>query len=264
MNWAEEKFVKLFTRDTPTWLAWPWQARAMAPLLLRKLEGEGRLAVGRLEPARAAALTIGLPIEVVEAGLPAMLDDGTLELRDDGLWWSKFEEAQESRKSDALRQREQRAKQRRDSSTPTRHTASHAVTPRHSPEQNRTEQTRDLPTRKKPRAEKSVDPRHVPMRTALIETFRRKRGIEYPFDYGREDAEVRRLLKLGTEPVVTAAWERALDSQYPTISTLAKFRMEFPRFVGRGETTSTAPAKGAAWTNAPADTGKGFLEGLES
>jgi hypothetical protein len=125
VNWDEERFVKVFTRDTPTWLAWPWQARALAPLLMRKLEPDGRLAVGRLEPARAVALTVGLPIEVVEVGLPAMLEDGTLELKPDGLWWPKYEEAQESRKSEALRSREYRAKQRRDSSTPTRHAPSH-------------------------------------------------------------------------------------------------------------------------------------------
>jgi hypothetical protein len=142
VNWAEEKFVKLFTRDTPTWLAWPWQARAVAPLLMRKLEADGRLAVGRLEPARAVALTIGLPIDVVEPGLVAMLEDGTLEARDDGLWWPRFEEAQESRKSEAQRSREYRARQRLESSTPTRHTASHGVTPRHTPSPSRTEQTR--------------------------------------------------------------------------------------------------------------------------
>lgn len=93
--------------------------------------------------------------------------------------------------------------------------------------------------KKRAAAVKPVDPRHIPMRTALIETFRRKRGVEYPFDYGREDAEVRRLLKLGVEPTVLAAWDRALDSKYPTISTLAKFRIEFPRFVGRGEQTAS-------------------------
>jgi hypothetical protein len=133
MNWSEEKYVKLFTRDTPTWRAWPWQARALAPLLMRVLEGEGRLATGRLEPVRAVALTVDLPIEVVAVGLPAMLEDGTLELREDGLWWPKYEEAQESRKSEALRSREHRAKQRRESSTPTRHAASHGVTQRHTP-----------------------------------------------------------------------------------------------------------------------------------
>lgn len=112
MNWAEEKFVKLFTRDTPTWLCWPWQARALAPLLMRKLEGEGRLAIGRIQPSRAIACTVGLPEEVVDIGLKAMLEDGTLELRENGLWWPEFEEAQESRKSEALRLREYRAKQR--------------------------------------------------------------------------------------------------------------------------------------------------------
>jgi hypothetical protein len=249
VNWSEEKYVKLFTRDTPTWRSWPWQARATAPLLMRALEGEGSLSVGRLDVNRAVAVTVNLPEEVVAPGLAAMLDDGTLALNDGRLWWPKFEEAQESRKSDAQKQRDYRDRKRRKEHG-TAVTGRYSALPS-SPAQPSTAQTApsELP-REKPAATKAsakaADPHHASLRAALIEVFRRKRGAQYPFDYGREDAEVRRLLKLGLEPVVLAAWERALDSKYPTVSTLAKFRLEFPRFVGRGEGGSTSASEPAA------------------
>lgn len=247
MNWPEEKYVKVFVRDTPTWLAWPWQARALAPLLMRKLESDGRLAIGRLEPARAVALTVGLPIEVVAEGLPAMLEDGTLELREDGLWWPKFEEAQESRKSEALRSREHRARQRRESSTPTRHTASHGVTPRHTPSPSSTAQPSTAqPVKTAPRAqkthktEKPPDPRHAPLVRELTETFQRETGAKYPF--GSVDAAaVTALLAKGIEPTIVAAWSKALRSTtYPVVRTLPELVKHLAHFVG-----GATPAKNA-------------------
>lgn len=247
MNWPEEKYVKVFVRDTPTWLAWPWQARALAPLLMHKLESDGRLAIGRLEPARAVALTVGLPIEVVAEGLPAMLEDGTLELREDGLWWPKFEEAQESRKSEALRSREHRARQRRESSTPTRHTASHGVTPRHTPSPSSTAQPSTAqPVKTAPRAqkthktEKPPDPRHAPLVRELTETFQRETGAKYPF--GSVDAAaVTALLAKGIEPTIVAAWSKALRSTtYPVVRTLPELVKHLAHFVG-----GATPAKNA-------------------
>ena len=233
MNWAEEKFVKVFTRDTPTWLAWPWQARALAPLLMRKLEGDGRLAVGRLELARAVALTVGLPVEVVETGLAAMLDDGTLEAREDGLWWPKYEEAQESRKSDALNSRDYRARQRRESSRPTRQTPSDAVRPRQPPEQNRPEQTRTekISAPRKKRADAvPTDPRHAPLVKTLVATFQRVAGVPYPFT-PRDAKAVSQLLALGLEPTIDATWARALAATgYPLVRTLSELVMHFAHY----------------------------------
>jgi hypothetical protein len=256
VNWSEEKYVKIFVRDTPTWLAWPWQARALAPLLMRKLESDGRLAVGRLEPARAVALTVGLPIEVVAEGLPAMLEDGTLELRDDGLWWPKFEEAQESRKSEALRSREHRAKQRRESSTPTRHAASHAVTPRHTPSPSSPAQpstAQPSPEKPAPRAKakkepKPPDPRHQPMVAQLTAIFERETGAKYPFA-SIDAAAVTALLAKGIDPTITAAWTRALrHTGFPTVRTLPELVKNFAHFVGRE--TATGPPSGAATAKA--------------
>ena len=112
MNWCDEHYAKLYTRDTLTWLSWPWQARCLAPLLLRKVDGAGIIETGGLEPAAAIAMQLMIPIEVVEPGLVAMLSDGTLETVSGGILWPAYVEAQEARKSEAQKKRDQRSKAR--------------------------------------------------------------------------------------------------------------------------------------------------------
>ena len=43
MDWANERYVRLYTRDTVTWKMWPWEARAIFPLLMRKVDRAGVL-----------------------------------------------------------------------------------------------------------------------------------------------------------------------------------------------------------------------------
>lgn len=112
MDFCDEHYVKLYTRDTPTRLMWPWQAVALHPNLLRKVNKAGVLELGTREPIRALAVTVGLPVEVVEPGLQALLDDGTVELNGGVLVVPKFFEAQEARKTRALVARDHREKQR--------------------------------------------------------------------------------------------------------------------------------------------------------
>lgn len=91
MDFEDERFVRLYVRDTPTWVAWRWEARALAPLLLRKLDRKGRLEwPPRMEPARAVAGLVGLPIEVVDSALLDLQDSETIELGAGWLEWSRF------------------------------------------------------------------------------------------------------------------------------------------------------------------------------
>lgn len=110
MNWADEHYVKLFTRDTVTWRSWPWQARALFPLLMRAVDGAGMLNVGSRELGRSVALMVDLPADVALPGVEALLADGTLELVNGNLIIGKFLEAQESRKTNAQSKVEQREK----------------------------------------------------------------------------------------------------------------------------------------------------------
>ena len=110
MDWANERYVRLFTRDTPEWLCWSWQARALWPLLIRKVDRSGVLA-NKLGPRGVAAL-VGLPIEVVEVGMPDLLADGCLAAHQLGYVVPNYIEAQETPTSDKQRKRDSRERRR--------------------------------------------------------------------------------------------------------------------------------------------------------
>lgn len=91
MDFADERYVRLYVRDTPTWKTWRWEAKALASLLLRKLDRSGRLEwPPRIEPARAVAGVVEMPIEVVESALLDMQDTETIELGPGWLEWPRF------------------------------------------------------------------------------------------------------------------------------------------------------------------------------
>lgn len=112
MNWSDERYVKLYSRNTATWVTWPWQARAALPLFLRVADGAGLLDCGRREPLRALAALVMLPVEVVEVAVAAMVEDGTLEVVERGWLLPHYLEAQEATKTPALKKRDQRDRDR--------------------------------------------------------------------------------------------------------------------------------------------------------
>lgn len=121
MRWEDERYVRLYTRDTVEWNLLCWQARAILPLILRKVDRAGLLEVGR-RGSRGLAANLQMPVEVVERGLegdPAqssspegLIASGSVELRDGVLVVPKFIEAQEATACEALRAREYRARAR--------------------------------------------------------------------------------------------------------------------------------------------------------
>lgn len=111
MDWSNEKYVRFYTRDTVAWLALAWQARALLPNLMRKLDRAGTLDLGR-HGVRGLAALVALPVEVVEPGLASLLEDGCIEQHGAVLVMPNFIEAQEAAASDALRARESRARRR--------------------------------------------------------------------------------------------------------------------------------------------------------
>jgi len=110
MLWEDERYVRLYTRDTAEWACWCWQAKALFPLLLRKLDRSGVLAT-RLGARGIAALT-GLPLEVVEPGIKDLLGDGCITEHQLGYCAPNFLAAQEALSSGAKRQRESRERRR--------------------------------------------------------------------------------------------------------------------------------------------------------
>jgi hypothetical protein len=111
LAWADERYVRLYTRDTVDWVAWGWEAQALFTLVLRKVDRAGTLALGK-HGARGLAGLVAMPLEVVERALRVLLEDGALELHGTVLVARNFIEAQEARASDRQRQQECRARKR--------------------------------------------------------------------------------------------------------------------------------------------------------
>lgn len=147
MDFANERYVRLYVRETTTWLRLGWEGQAILPQVLRFVDRSGVLDVEDLEPGEAIHLRMPhWPREIVSAGVARMIELGIIEHRGDSIVWPKYLEAQETAQSDAQRAREARARRRdtkRDPSVTnsdasitncdenvTRgHAASHAVTP---------------------------------------------------------------------------------------------------------------------------------------
>lgn len=113
MDWENERYIRYYLRDTVTYLTWPWEAQALIGPLLRKLDRRGRLNIGEHDLIDAVwSIYPKWPREVIEVGLGAMLKCKTLVHEGQTLRAPNFRPAQEAKKSDALRKREQRERER--------------------------------------------------------------------------------------------------------------------------------------------------------
>lgn len=142
MDWSNERYVRLYTRDSLTWKLWPWQSRAIFCALLRKVDRAGVLDVGDHDPALGVAAVTEIPSEVVVEFLPPLISSGAVTARDGQVALPGYLDAQEAKYSDKQRQSESRARRRAKAVTPcddksqpvtdghpTCHTESQDVTP---------------------------------------------------------------------------------------------------------------------------------------
>jgi hypothetical protein len=111
MRWEDERYVRLYTRSTPEWLALSWRARGLFALVLREVDRAGVMSLGRLG-AKGVAVAVGAPWAEVEPYLQELLDDGCVTIRDTKLLVPNFIEAQESTQSDSARKRASRERAR--------------------------------------------------------------------------------------------------------------------------------------------------------
>lgn len=107
MRWGDERYVRLYTRDTPDWIDLPWQGRTVFYELLRKVDRAGLVPLGK-SGNKGLSRLLSLPLAVINTGLQALLDDGCVTKSDPYLLLPNFVEAQESRRSDVQRQRASR------------------------------------------------------------------------------------------------------------------------------------------------------------
>ncbi len=152
MDWQNERYVRVYIRDTVTLTMLGWEARALLWELLRKVDRAGVLDLGGHPPVQAVAALVGIPVEVVERCLPKLTegDDPTVVVNETALLVPNHMEAQEAVQSNAQRQRESRARRLALASdvtprhAPSRgvtpsHAGSHPVTPRDEPSRNVTD-----------------------------------------------------------------------------------------------------------------------------
>jgi hypothetical protein len=111
VRWEDERYVRIYTRDTPEWTALSWDARSVFWGLLRRCDRAGILRVGKAG-LRALAGVIPAPLEVVERAVPELLADGCLLAADGAYIIPNFLRAQEAITTDAQRKRDQRERDR--------------------------------------------------------------------------------------------------------------------------------------------------------
>lgn len=111
MNFEDESYIRLYTRDTPTWLRLGFEGQAVLALLLRKVDRAGVLD-GVDDAIADVALVLGAPLPFVQAAMPRLLALGTVVHRLGRLILPRFVEAQSATKSDKTRARDSRARRR--------------------------------------------------------------------------------------------------------------------------------------------------------
>lgn len=108
LDFSDESYVRLYTRDTKTWLRLGFEGQAVLMFLIRKLDRAGVLD-GIEEPVADVSLVTGVPLGVVEVGLARLLERGVLERHEDRIVMPNYVEAQNCRQTDRLRKSESRA-----------------------------------------------------------------------------------------------------------------------------------------------------------
>lgn len=135
MRWDDERYVRVYTRDTPSWCLLSWEARSIFLLLLRVVDRAGMLHIGRAG-VRAVAAVLRAPEDVVTRALAELTEDGCLQVKATWLVVPNFTAAQETPQNDAARKRASREKAKARAmdgqDDPTEHGASGPVTPGHS------------------------------------------------------------------------------------------------------------------------------------
>jgi len=137
MRWEDERYVRLYTRDTTTWKKLPWQSRCVLALLLRKLDRAGVVELDG-DGAEDIAVITELPLEVVEAGMPKLLEKGVFVMTKSRIVMPNFMAAQEASQSDRARKRKEREQARARALSDT------TVTDRDVPSQDVTQESQDV------------------------------------------------------------------------------------------------------------------------
>lgn len=146
MDWSEETWVKLYTRETTTMAMMPWETRAVLHELMKRVGFDGVVPLGR-HGLRGLASLLRMPENVVQDAVADLAGEGVLAVADGetSLLLVNFYDAQKARTSDKERKRRSR-----DSKAAEAKATAGVVTASHSPSHlvtNRIEETREEETR---------------------------------------------------------------------------------------------------------------------
>lgn len=110
MDFANERYVRLYCRDSTEWKRLKFEGQAVWMLLYRKADRSGVLQLAGLEPWEAAALHCAIPELIAKIGVERILERGWAVHDGDRLVFPRYAEANETPKSNAQRLRESRAR----------------------------------------------------------------------------------------------------------------------------------------------------------
>lgn len=110
MDYPNERFVKVYTRNDEDWLVLSWHAQSLLLHMVRAVDRAGVLETRR-GPAGVAALLRG-PLDVVEPALTELIREGHVEAHELGYVIPRHLEAQDASQSDRQRQRQHRERRR--------------------------------------------------------------------------------------------------------------------------------------------------------
>lgn len=114
MDWANERYIRIYIRDTLTWKRMRFEGQTVFMHVARKLDRAGRLPLDGMPPAEALSMLTDVPEEFAKTGFERLLGDslGVFHVVDGVLVAPNWVEAQEAKASPAQRQRESREKKK--------------------------------------------------------------------------------------------------------------------------------------------------------
>lgn len=240
MDWSNEKWLKLYTRDSLTWLGWSWQARAVFCFLLRKVDRSGIIDCGQLSAAQGVSMLTGVPEDVCATAIHELMKSETISFSRNKLVIPKFLAAQEARQSDKLRQSESRGRRliKAIQGTEITNVVSHGVTPSHTASHDVTTRLDETRLEERARAKKIVSdkpkpsPEHQTTIDRLVKSFEESCGSRYAFMGGRDATAVKGLLSIADGDEIDRRWRLALKHKgFPEVRTIGQLHQHWNQFV---------------------------------
>lgn len=231
MRWEDERYVRLYTRDTADWLVLSFEAQGLLGLIMRKVDRAGILPLGR-HGTRAVAIALGHAHrwEAIAPALEELLADGCVRIQGDTLVVPNFIEAQEAAQSDALRKRESRARARDVASA-----AGHPVTNRDEKSQPVTSGHNSsqvvTPSRAVPCLAEPNQPGPaggVSLQDLMLRAWKEETGQDFRWRTADDDA-IREVLACARDDwtLIERVWRVAATAKFPTVTTVASFAKDW-------------------------------------